>query len=145
MAPQAKPLYAFLSLCLGLVLFAGAAAAVSSKLSVEDAYAQAEKGDILLVDIRSPQEWRTTGIATVAQPISMHVSGFYERLDAALSGDRDKPVALICSSGGRSGWMQLQLLARGFTNVSDVPAGMEGGPNGPGWIKSGLPVKPYSP
>jgi hypothetical protein len=39
--------------------------------------------------------------------------------------------------------MQAQLLARGYTNVSNVPAGMTGGPHGPGWIASGLPVIPF--
>jgi rhodanese-related sulfurtransferase len=144
MTPQAKTLHAFLALCLGLVVVAGAAAAAPA-LSVQDAYARAEKGEILLIDIRSPEEWRATGIATVARPISMHVEGFYERLDAAVGGDHGKAVAVICSSGGRSAWMQVQLLARGYSNVINVPEGMEGGPNGPGWIKSGLPVKPYSP
>jgi rhodanese-related sulfurtransferase len=144
MTRQAKTLYAVLSLCLGLVFAAGAAAAAPG-LSVQDAHARAETGEILLIDIRSPEEWRATGIATLARPISMHVQGFYARLDAAVGGDHGKAVALICSSGGRSAWMQVQLLARGYTNVIDVPEGMEGGPNGPGWIKSGLPVKPYSP
>lgn len=142
MARQAKFLSAFLSLFLGLVLVAGVAAA-APRLSVQDAYAQAKKGEILLIDIRSPEEWRATGIATVATPISMHLRDFYDRLDAAVGGDHGKAVALICSSGGRSAWMQVQLLARGYTNVINVAEGMEGGPNGPGWIKSGLPIKPY--
>jgi len=144
MTRQAKTLYALLSLCLGLVLVAGAAAAAPA-ISVQDAYAQAETGEILLIDIRSPEEWRATGVATVARPISMHVPGFYDRLDAAVGGDHGRKVALICSAGGRSTWMQVELLARGYTNVINVPEGMDGGPNGPGWIKSGLPTKPYSP
>lgn len=142
MTRQAKALYAFLSVLLGLVLIAGAAAAAPA-LSVQDAYAQAERGEILLIDIRSVNEWRATGVATVARPISMHEPGFYEKLDAAVGGDRGRPVALICASGGRSAWMQVQLLARGYSNVIDVPEGMLGGANGAGWIKSGLPVRPY--
>jgi len=144
MTRQATAFHWFWGLCLGLVLFAGAAAAAPA-LSVQDAYAQAQKGEILLIDIRSPEEWRATGIATVARPISMHVQGFYDRLDAAVGGNHGKAVALICSAGGRSTWMQVQLLARGYSNVINVPEGMDGGPNGPGWIKSGLPTKPYSP
>ncbi|MDP2620619.1 MAG: rhodanese-like domain-containing protein [Hyphomicrobiales bacterium] len=142
MTRRANCLSAFLSICLGLVLIAGAAAAAPA-ISVHDAYEQAGKGEILLIDIRSADEWRATGIATVAQPISMHEQGFFERLDAAVGGDHSKAVALICSSGGRAAWMQVQLLARGYTNVVNVAEGMEGGSNGPGWITSGLPLMPY--
>ena len=139
---QATALYSFLSLLLGLVVVAGAAAAAPA-LSVQDAYAQAEKGEILLIDIRSVDEWRETGVATVPRPISMHEQDFYDRLAAAVGGDHGKKVALICSAGGRSTWMQVQLLARGYTDVINVPEGMLGSSHGPGWIKSGLPVKPY--
>lgn len=142
MTRKAEAHFAFWFVCLGLVLVAGAAAAAPA-ISVQDAYKRAEAGEILLIDIRSPEEWRTTGIATVARPISMHVKGFFEKLDAAVGGDHGKAVALICSSGGRSTWMQVQLLARGYTNVINVSEGMEGGSNGPGWIWSGLPTKPY--
>ena len=122
-----------------------APALAASSLSVRDAYDQAGKGEILLIDIRSPGEWRETGVASVSRPISMHEPGFLKKLDEAVGGDHAKAVAVICATGGRSTYMQVQLLARGYTNVINVPEGMVGGPNGPGWIRSGLPVKPYAP
>ena len=117
----------------------------ASSISVRGAYERAETGEVLLIDIRSLGEWRETGVAPVARPISMHEQGFFEKLDKAVGGDHGKAVAVICASGGRSTWMQVQLLARGYTNVINVPEGMVGGPNGPGWIKTGLPIKPYAP
>jgi len=142
MTRHAANIYTLLCLCLGLVLFAAAASAGPS-MSVHEAYRQAQKGEVLLVDIRSPAEWRETGVAPVARPISMHEPGFFEKLNHAVDGDRGKTIAVICAAGGRSTWMQIQLLARGYTNVIDVPEGMVGGSNGPGWIKTGLPTKPY--
>ena len=116
-------------------------------LSVRQAFEMAGKGEITLIDIRSRGEWRQSGVAPVARPISMHEDGFFQKLDEAVGGDHKAPIALICASGGRSTMMQAQLIARGYTNVRNVPAGMTGGtndPNGPGWIASGLPVAPFS-
>jgi len=110
------------------------------QLSIGEAYAKSQAGEILLVDIRSRAEWGETGVAVTARPISMHERGFLDRLDEASGGNRHAPIALICATGGRSAFLQAQLLARGFTNVYDVPAGMLGQNSKPGWIASGLPV-----
>lgn len=118
-------------------------AAAGGELTVRQAKDMAARGEVLLIDIRSRNEWRQSGVAPEAATISMHEDGFYARLDEAVKGDHGRPIAVICASGGRSTMMQARLLARGYTNVSDVPAGMTGGPHGPGWIASGLPVVPY--
>ena len=131
-----------MALTLTLILAPGLAAA-GDDLTVRQAHDMALKGEILLVDIRSPGEWRQSGVAPEAMTISMHEEGFYARLDEAVKGDHSRPVAVICAAGGRSAMMRAQLVLRGYTNVSNVPAGMTGGPNGPGWIASGLPVVPY--
>lgn len=125
-------------------LAANGPALAGGDLSLRAAYDRARAGEIVLVDIRSPAEWRKTGVATVARPISMHEDGFFDQLEAALGGDRSRPVALICAVGGRSLYMQAQLAGRGYSNVWNVPQGMIGGRNGPGWIGSGLPVMAYS-
>lgn len=119
--------------------------AQSLQLSVEQAHAKSQSGEILLVDIRSRTEWNETGLATNAKAISMHERGFLEQLENVVAGDRDAPIALICASGGRSAFLQAQLKVRGFTAVYDVPAGMLGRDNMPGWIASGLPVVQTAP
>lgn len=103
------------------------------------------KGKVVLVDIRSREEWRQTGLAGPAHAISMHEGGFMQKLMAALEGDRTRPVALICAQGVRSRYVQHALAGVGFTNVIDVSEGMVGSPAGPGWLKRGLPVKPFTP
>ena len=115
-----------------------------SILSPVEANEQASRGDLLLVDIRQISEWRDTGVATSATLISMHESGFFDKLDAAVDGDHTRKIALICAVGGRSTWMQAQLIGRGYTNVLNVAEGMIGGRYGLGWIPRGLPIKAYT-
>lgn len=110
-------------------------------LSAVDARERAIQGDVLLIDIRRPWEWDESGAPDVAVKNSMHISGFLNRLDASLDGDRTRPVALICATGGRSAWLALQLRVRGYTQVYDVSEGMFGSRSaGGGWLRAGLPV-----
>ena len=104
------------------------------------AHEQAAGGDVLLIDIRSPMEWRETGIGEGAHAISMHEPGFIEKIEALTGGDKSKPLALICARGVRSVMMSAQLLRFGYTRIIDVAEGMLGSSAGPGWIRAGLPV-----
>lgn len=115
------------------------------RMSAREAHDAAQRGEVLLLDIRTPAEWIETGIATSAHPVSMHQSSFLAKLDRLTAGDMSKPVALICAVGRRSNALQGILTRMGYTQVIDVAEGMMGGSNGPGWIKSGLPVKPFRP
>lgn len=124
-------------------LFAFAVLAEPRTMSAREAHRLASRGEIVLVDIRSPREWRRTGIGASALPLSMHRPGFREGLRKALSGDKSTPVALICAVGGRSARMARLLTAAGYSIVIDVSEGMIGGRHGPGWIASGLPLKSY--
>ena len=101
----------------------------------------AKKNEIVFLDIRSPEEWAQTGVAAPAHTVSMHRPGFLKKLNALVGGDKSKPVALICATGSRSGYLQKELAKYGYTNVISVAEGMLGGPNGKGWIPRGLPVK----
>lgn len=112
-------------------------------MDCETARRLALAGEMLLVDIRDPDEWRETGLADVARPISVHVPGFLAALDAALGGDKTRSVGLICAAGGRSAQIAAQLAVRGYVNVVDVSEGMNGSVAGPGWLRRGLPVTPW--
>lgn len=110
------------------------------RLSVAQAHAQARAGDVILVDIRRPDEWRRTGVPQDAIPIDMRRGDFITELAALTGPDRSHPVALICARGVRSARLALRLSAAGFSQVLDVPEGMLGSAAGPGWLKSGLPT-----
>lgn len=116
------------------------AAVTGSALSVRDAHEQAQRGEILLVDIRRPDEWATTGIAEGAVPLDMRRPDFIEALLEATQGATDTPVALICARGVRSRFLSEALTEAGFTRIIDVPEGMMGSGAGPGWLRTALPV-----
>lgn len=111
-----------------------------TRLSVSDAHRGALSQDLLLLDIRTPGEWAQTGLPEGGQPLDMQRPDFLQALDQLTDGDTSAPIALICATGGRSGWLSRQLKARGYSRIIDVPEGMFGSSAGPGWIRTGLPV-----
>lgn len=110
------------------------------RLTVADAYQQVQSGDIVLIDVRTPIEWQATGVPVGGRPIDMRDADFAETVAKAVDGDRDAPIALICARGVRSARMTLALTKAGFSNIIDVPEGMLGSRDGPGWLDSNLPV-----
>ncbi|MCY4333861.1 MAG: rhodanese-like domain-containing protein [Litoreibacter sp.] len=104
------------------------------------AHKMAGAGEIILVDIRRPDEWAKTGSGEHAVRLDLRRDDFIAELDKLVAGNRGAPLALICARGVRSARENNKLIAAGFTNVIDVPEGMLGNSKGPGWIKRGLPL-----
>jgi len=107
-----------------------------------DAYEAAKAGKLMLVDIRTPEEWRETGVAQGITRINMLDPRFEGKLRAALRGDKAAPVALICRTGNRSTAVQKWLREQGYSSVYNIREGMAGSRAGPGWIARGLPMEP---
>jgi len=112
-------------------------------LAPGEAHDLSASGDLLLVDIRRPEEWAETGIARPARPLDMRRDDFTAALLDMAGGDRRAAIALICAAGVRSARLAERLTDAGFTGIHDVPEGMTGGIYGPGWIARGLPTRPY--
>jgi rhodanese-related sulfurtransferase len=130
-------------LALVLLLPAVPAALAQPEMSAPDAFAAAKEGRLLLVDIRTPEEWRETGVAPGAARVDYY-RGPKVLLDSLLQlveGDRTKPIGLICRTGNRTTQAQRFLQAQGFTQVYNVREGMAGSAAGPGWLRRGLPVE----
>lgn len=136
--PQALALFAGLSL-------AACLAEAGPTLSAPEARERAQSGAVVLIDLRTPSEWRQTGVAAEAVRIDMRnpkgPQGFVDAVLAQVKGDRNAPIALICRTGNRSTYMQKVLEDQGFTRVYNVNEGMAGSAAGPGWIKRGLPTE----
>lgn len=112
-------------------------------LTVSEAHQQAIAGEVLLIDIRRPDEWRSTGIGEGAQPLDMRREDFIEALTDLAGGARNRRIALICARGVRSARLANRLSSAGFSAIVDVPEGMLGSYAGPGWLRSNLPVTDY--
>ena len=115
-------------------------ASAASQIDPPTAHKQAVAGDILLIDIRRPDEWARTGSGEGASRLDMRRKDFVEALLDLTDGETALPVALICARGVRSARLSNQLAKAGFTYIIDVPEGMQGSAAGPGWLKRGLPV-----
>ena len=85
----------------------------------------------LLLDVREPDEF-AQGHAPGATLIPV---GQLQTRIAELTAYKDKPVALICRSGNRSGLAQMLLARAGFTKTVNVAGGMIA------WRQAGLPVR----
>lgn len=129
-----------------LLWFAPAALAAGGVIAADEAHRRAEAGELTIVDVRSPAEWRQTGVAQGARLVTIHnpqgASGFLKEILAAVGGDKSKPIAIICARGARSARANRFLAAKGFTQVLDISEGMLGRGGQPGWIARGLPLVP---
>ena len=136
-----KPLIkSAIAFCAALFMVA-CGAETGPTLSAPDALAKSRAGEITLVDIRTPQEWRETGIAAGALTIDMTRKTFVEEILRAVDGDKDAPIAIICRTGNRTTYTQKALQEIGFTHVYNVKEGMAGSGAGPGWVRRGLPLE----
>jgi rhodanese-related sulfurtransferase len=123
-----------------------AVGSASTILSAPEAHVRAAAGDLVLIDIRTPEEWRETGVARGALRIDMRhpggPRGFADEVLRRVGGDRNASIGLICRTGNRTTQVQRALQDLGFTRVYNVKEGMAGSAAGPGWIKRGLPIEP---
>ena len=119
---------------------AAAQTALSEEISASKGYELIESTDAILVDVRTPMEWRQTGIPAGAQTITLQDEDFIDQVEGLADGDKEAPVAFIFRSGTRSAKTRDRLQAEGFTNVTSVAGGMSGKA---GWIAEDLPVQPW--
>lgn len=139
MTPTLRNLFA-----VAMLIVSGYACSLESagpELGAPEALKRVEAGELTLIDIRRPEEWRQTGVARGAQRIDMRDPRFAETLLRQVNGKADAPIGLICRTGNRSTQLQRALIERGFTQVYNVREGMAGSAAGPGWLRQGLPVE----
>lgn len=128
-----------------LISLSGCAQESGPSVAAPEAWSQAQAGQLTLIDIRRPDEWKQTGVAKGALEINMAhpqgAAGFVKQVEAELGGDKHAPVGLICRTGNRTTQMQKVLTDAGFTNVVNIKEGMAGSGAGPGWLARGLPTE----
>ena len=112
-------------------------------LSVREAREAQAAGRLILVDIRTSEEWADTGLPQGAIPIDMTSSVFEAKLAGLRLDHPGKPIAFICRTGNRSRELRGKLAARGWRDLIDVRGGLLGNPSDRGWLTEKLPVTAY--
>ena len=97
-----------------------------ASVSVRGAHARFKAGQIILVDIRRPDEWADTGVAEGAIRLDMTSPVFEARLAGLRADNPGKPIALICRTATRTRHVLETLGRRGWSNLIDVRGGMLG-------------------
>ncbi len=90
-----------------------------------------EDQGIVLLDVRTPQEFET-GHIRGAQNVDFLNTDFLEKIGQL---DKSKNYVVYCGSGRRSGKATAQMSALGFSNITDVDGGMAA------WNEASLPVE----
>ncbi len=122
----------------------GARANDGAIISPDEALALAAKGELIIVDVRTPAEWRQSGVPSGAATVELN-DDFVSGVLKVVNGDRTRPVGVICRSGRRSAAAQSLLLKQGFVRVLNINEGVLGDASGRGWQARGLPMRPFTP
>ena len=100
------------------------------EVTVQEAYAGWQAGEIAIVDIREEQEYATTHVP--GMPL-IPMSELQDRLDDLPT---DKPLAIFCRSGNRSGTVTDYLNSLGdWGEVVNIEGGILA------WAATGLPYE----
>ena len=145
-SPYARLIWVFGAV---LVVFSGSilSSALAHEIDAATAYALSKKGELVIVDIRRSSEWRKTGMPATSHGISLQNfvkkirKDFTKDVAELVERDVDRPIALICATGGRSAYAMGLLREAGFSRVFNIGEGMLGDGNSPGWIARSLPIR----
>ena len=98
--------------------------------SPQEAKAMIDKGNILLVDVRTPQEWNAGHLAGSVL-VDFYDPNFETNIKKVGKG---KKVLVYCARGKRSASASEKMVAWGWKDVSHVTGGYEA------WSAAGLPT-----
>ena len=101
-----------------------------TEVFVEEARAQAERGEAILIDVREESDWKQ-GHATDARHLS---KGVIELEIEEQVPDVNQPIICYCGGGSRSALATDNLQKMGYTNVRSLAGGLKA------WKEAGLPT-----
>ena len=138
-----KWMVSFLTSALTCIGLSGHSMAEVVTVNPDTAHQMVLEGSAVLVDVRTPHEWRSTGVASNAKLLSLRDQDFEAKAASLLRGKPDARLAFICRTGGRSRTAASKLADFGLDTVFNVDEGMLGKQAGEGWIARQLPVIEY--
>lgn len=102
------------------------------KLSVQETYKKLQENDnIVIIDVREPDEYTAGHLKnSILLPL-----GTLEQTIGSAVKNKETPILVYCRSGNRSKQAQVILLAKGYTDVTDMSGGFTN------WAAAGYPVE----
>ncbi|MCS7300779.1 MAG: rhodanese-like domain-containing protein [Fimbriimonadales bacterium] len=97
-------------------------------LTPREVYEQREKKDVLIIDVRTPEEFRQERIKEAQNKPLGEIQKWVKELP------KDKKIIFVCRSGNRSGQAQRVAQQEGYTNTYNMQGGMLA------WRREGLPI-----
>ncbi len=92
----------------------------------------------LVIDIRTPCEWRQTGIIKGARKLMFFtpegeadLAGWFFEL-GRLVKNKKQPILIYCAHASRTKYLGQMLIQEGFKNIYELEGGIENG-----WIRAG--------
>jgi rhodanese-related sulfurtransferase len=108
----------WIQVILFIFLLAGCSSASYENISVDDAITMVEKGEVTVLDVRTPEEYNSGHIpGSELMPLQI-IEGMSEELD------KDKKYLIVCRSGNRSQQASDILAQKGFKNIVNMTGGM---------------------
>jgi rhodanese-related sulfurtransferase len=122
-------------------LLAQARAKLDHRPTAAEAAVAVDRGEAILVDIRSTTQRADDGVipATVWHPrnvLEWRADPTSSHADPALSGDLDAHLIVVCNEGYASSLAAATLREIGFAHATDLDGGFQA------WRAAGLPVEP---
>ncbi len=124
-----------------IALVGAAYADDSPDITDSDAFLRQQAGRMIIIDVRTPDEWRTTGVARDALTIDMQNPDFVNKIVELRRANPDMEIGFMCRTSHRSSQVQKALSQAGFDKVYSIVGGMSGNDQAAGWIADGLPTE----
>jgi rhodanese-related sulfurtransferase len=105
---------------------------VNSTITVQRLAELDGQGDVEIIDVRTPMEFREVRAAK-ARNIPLDALDPHSVMKSR-NGSADEPLYVICKGGTRGAKAQQKFVDAGFTNAINVEGGTEA------WVNAGLPV-----
>jgi len=128
---------------IGVILMATTIFGKFSAIDAKELINMQKKG-IKVIDIRTPQEWKQTGIIKDSKTIMFFtptgqadVANFMFRLGSLIK-DKKSPFIIYCAHANRTKELGRWLDSLGFSEVYELEGGIEYG-----WINKGFKTTPY--
>ena len=106
-------------------------------MDADDVHRAVVRDEMLLVDVRNPDEWKAQGVPQYAETISLTDQEFASKVAELSQQYPEKRIAISCLSGKRAE-RAIEILAEGgLTGLVSVKDGLNG------WRDAGLSVEAY--